>query len=167
MKTASILLSALFAFVALGSAFAQQSNPTDVTCTFADGKGMRLQYSGGEKSNTRGLPTGKAWTPNNKPMLLFLDTGITVGGTPVPLGAYSVFVIPGKADWTLVINRDVNSTKHDPSKDIAHTTMPTGELGSAEATASIYLAHIAPTQCNIRVVYGKTMAWGETHEKQP
>jgi hypothetical protein len=127
---------------------------------------MRLQYNGGEKSSSRGLPVGKAWTPNHKPMVLFLDTAITVGGTPVPLGAYTLFVIPGKADWTLVVNSDVNATKYDPSKDIAHTTMPTGQLGSPEATATIYLAHIAPTQCNVRVVYGKTMAWGETHEKQ-
>ncbi len=127
---------------------------------------MRVQYDHSEKASKRGLPLGKAWSPAGKPFLLFLDTGITVGSTTVPLGAYRLFVIPGKTDWSLVVNKDVNANaKRDESQDLAHETMQTGELGQAYDFATVYLAHIAPTQCNIRITYGKTMAWGEMHEK--
>lgn len=159
----AILLTAASSFLA-----AQQSgSPTrDVTCTFADGKGMRIQYNPTEKASKSGLPEGKPWSPAEKPFSLFLDTPVTVGGSTVPIGAYSLFVIPGKADWTLVVNKDVGvGKKRKEADDIAKTKMQTGELGQGETNATVYLAHISPTQCNVRIVYGKTMAWGEIHEQ--
>lgn len=165
-----VMALALLAVLTVGLAAAQESagssNTRDVTCIFADGKGIRVQYDRSEKSDKRGLPTGKAWTPAGKPMLLFLDTDITVGGTPIPLGAYGLYVIPGRTDWTLVVSKDTTGgSKRDTSKDLAKTTMPTGELSGGETVATIFLAHVSDKECNIRVVYGKIMAWGEIHEK--
>ncbi len=156
--------------VTIASAIAQQpadsSNTADVTCTFADEKGMRVQYDHSEKAEKRGLPMGKPWTPAGKPFLLFLDTGITVGGTPLAVGAYSLFVIPGKTGWTLVVSKDLNAgAKRDPSQDVAKTPMQTGELEGGQNIATVYLAHSGPNQCDVRIVYGKTMAWGEIHEQ--
>ena len=166
MRRIAIILVA-FAFVSIAAAQeGSDSNTRDVTCSFADGKGMRVQYDHSEKANKSGLPNGKAWTPAGKPMLLFLDTAITVGGTPIPLGAYALYVIPSKADWTLVVSNDTSGgAKRDASKDIAKTSMPTGELSGGETVATIFLAHVSDKECNIRVVYGKTMAWGEIHEQ--
>jgi hypothetical protein len=167
MRIMAFILVA-FSFVAIAAAqeSSNSSNTRDITCTFADGRGMRVQYDHSEKTDKRGLPVGKAWTPAGKPMLLFLDTAITVGGTPIPLGAYALYVIPGRADWTLVVSTDTSGgAKRDTSKDIAKTNMPTGELSGGENIATIYLAHISDKECNIRVTYGKTMAWGEIHEK--
>lgn len=161
-----VMALALLALLTVGMAAAQESNTRDITCVFADGKGIRVQYDHSEKTDKRGLPTGKAWTPAGKPMLLFLDTDITVGGTSIPLGAYGLYVVPGKADWTLVVSKDTaGGAKRDTSKDLAKTSMPTGELSGGESIATIYLAHVSDKECNVRVVYGKTMAWGEIHEK--
>lgn len=153
-----------------GFAVAQQNSntptPTDVTCSFADGKGLRIDYVHSGKVSKNGPPSGKAWTPDNKPFVLFLDSDVTIGNATVPVGAYSLFVVPNRATWTLVVNKDVNAhDKRDESKDIAKTSMETGELNGGEEVATVYLAHIAPSQCNVRIVYGKTMAWGEIHEK--
>ena len=159
-----------FLFLATGIAAAQQAansqNTQDVVCTFADGKGMRVQYDDSENAEKHSLKFQKPWTPAEKPLLLFLDTDVQVGSTTVPLGAYGMYVIPGKSQWTLVISKDVNgAAKPNSSQDVARTTMDTGELQQGEPHATIYLAHIAPKQCNVRIVYGKTMAWGEIHEK--
>jgi hypothetical protein len=154
-----------FLLLATGIAIAQQ-NTQDVVCTFADGKGLRVQYDASDNASKHSLKSQKPWTPAEKPFLLFLDTNIQVGTTTIPLGAYGMYVIPGKSQWTLVITKDVSDgAKPNPSQDVARTTMDTGELQQGEANATIYLAHIAPQQCNVRIVYGKTMAWGEIHEK--
>ena len=169
MKVVHVRLPLLAVCILAASAFAQQpssSKTSDVTCSFADGKGMRIQYDRSEKPKSRGLPVGKAWSPAGKTLSLFLDTNVSIGNTIVPLGAYSLFVIPGKSDWELVVNKDVSAgATRNASQDLARTVMQTGELQDGEKVATIYLAHIAPTQCNVRIVYGKTMAWGEIHEK--
>lgn len=162
MRLCAILLL-LFA----GTLSAQQSssNARDVTCTFADGKGVRVQYDYSEKPK-KPLPNGKTWTPAGKPLLLFLDTPVEIGNSMIPLGAYDMVVVPGKADWTLEVDKAANDgTKGNASQVLAQTTMQTGQLNGGEDTATVYMAHIAPRQCNIRIVYGKTMAWGEMHEK--
>jgi hypothetical protein len=163
---ALIVMAISFINVATAQNGSDSSNTRDITCTFADGTGMRVQYDHSEKVNRGGLPNGKAWTPAGKPMLLFLDTAITVGGTPIPLGAYALYIIPSRADWTLVVSSDtMGGAKRDTSKDLAKTNMPTGELSGGENIATIFLAHVSDKECNIRVVYGKTMAWGEIHQK--
>ena len=144
----------------------QAENLRDVTCSFGDGKGVRVQYDHSEKARKNGPPLNEAWSPANHPMVLFLDTDIVVGGAPVPLGAYRLYVIPGKTNWELAVNKGVgNNAKRDASQDIAKTAMQTGQLEGGEEVATIYLAQIGAKQCNVRVVYGKTMAWGEIHEK--
>ncbi len=169
MRTLNLWITVCAFLLLAGVAGAQSSgdpSPTDVTCTFASGKGMRIDYVHAGKASRNGPPLGKPWTPDNKPFVIFLDSDVTIGNATVPVGAYSLFVIPNKTAWTLVVNKDVNAhDKRNEALDIAKTSMQTGELQGGEDVATIYLAHIAPNQCNVRIVYGKTMAWGEIHEK--
>lgn len=169
MKSRVAALGLLVFFLG-GAAVAQDTAPsptlTDVSCTFADGHGVRVQYDRSEKVTKRGLSIGKGWTPAGKPMLLFLDTGVSIGNSSIPLGAYGMYVVPGKTTWTLAVSKDTKvGSKSDPSQDIARESMQTGELDNGEDIATIYLAHVGPKQCNVRIVYGKTMAWGEIHEQ--
>ena len=168
IRTLGLLLLSLAApaAVTLAQGGPASSDLTDVTCIFADGKGMRVQYDHSEKVTKRQPPEGKAWSPAGKPFLLFLDTSISVGNTTLPVGAYRLFAIPAKSSWSLVVNKDVAATANrDESQDIARESMPTGQLEDGKQIATIYLAHTAANQCNIRIVYGKTMAWGEFYEK--
>lgn len=161
---------ASFLLIATGLSVAQQS-PTashtqDVICTFADGKGLRIEYDNSQNATQHSLKAHKPWTPADKPFLLFLDTNVQVGSSTVPVGAYGIYIIPGKAQWELVVTKNTGDVaNHDPGKNVAQIMMDTGELQQGETNATVYLAHIAPQQCNVRIVYGKTMAWGEIHEK--
>ena len=40
-------------------------------------------------------------------MLLFTQGATTLGGSPIPVGAFSMYVIPGRDEWTLIVNRNV------------------------------------------------------------
>jgi hypothetical protein len=97
-------------------------------------------------------------------MYLFTTTDVKVGETLVPTGAYSMFVIPEKHQWTLVVNKDVNDKKYDPQQDLARAPMELGMLDEGQKQVDVVLGHMAPKQCNMRIYYGKTGAWAEFKE---
>lgn len=135
---------------------AQQQNST--TCVFADGKGVRVNYT--PVSAAKPLTEGKPWSPDNQPMLLFTEVPTQIAGTNIPVGAYSVYLIPGAKEWTLVINRDVNSTdKYKKSADLLRAPMQVGMLPSKADEFIAYLGLLSPGQCSMRFDYGQTRAW--------
>ncbi|MDB4911587.1 MAG: hypothetical protein JWO39_2410, partial [Gemmatimonadetes bacterium] len=85
------------------------------------------------------VPYGNVWrTGANEATVLIFDKDMTIGGTPVPAGAYSLWTIP-KADGTvqLIINRQHGQwgTDYDSAQDVGahahegeHGTVSAGEL---------------------------------------
>jgi hypothetical protein len=83
----------------------------------------------------------------------FTSATLLVGNSEIPVGAYSVYAIPEKRDWTLIINRDVKFRRglYKESQDIARAPMQVGELPQSQQQTSIYFAHSPPKQCNMRI----------------
>lgn len=72
------------------------------------------------------VPYDKTWRAGaNAPTKLTVSRDFTFGGTNVPAGTYSLFMVPGKAAWTVMLNTDVNVTQddHDVKKDVAKVTV--------------------------------------------
>ena len=135
------------------------------SCTFDDGKQISVRYNPAPESG-KSLPLGKVWAPGGSPMFLFTSATLLVGNSEIPVGAYSVYAIPEKRDWTLIINRDVNSgAGYKESQDIARAPMQVGELPQSQQQTSIYFGHSAPKQCNMRIYYGAAATWVESQEK--
>lgn len=135
-------------------------------CTFADGNQLRVRYQRAAVDTREGLPLGKMW-PSNGPATMFLFTPVklTIGGTEIPVGAFSMYVIPEKDHWTLIVNKNVNEgANYDKAQDLLRATMQTGEIGQPAEQFTVYFAHIAPKQCNMRVYYGKSGSWAEFRE---
>ena len=69
------------------------------------------------------VPHGQLWRAGaNAATRLELSAPATIFGATVPAGAYSVFMIPGPAEWTIVLNRDSSGRGyqgHDESEDVA------------------------------------------------
>lgn len=69
------------------------------------------------------VPYGEMWrTGANKATRVTFDRAVTVGGKPVPKGAYSLFTIPKKKRWTVVLNRETElwgTGKYDAKQDQA------------------------------------------------
>ncbi|MGE0869302.1 MAG: DUF2911 domain-containing protein [Kofleriaceae bacterium] len=67
------------------------------------------------------VPFDKAWRAGaNQSTTLTVSRDFKLGATPVKAGSYSIFMIPTKKSWTVILNSDVNAgANHDPKKDIA------------------------------------------------
>jgi hypothetical protein len=146
---------------------ASKPAPGTAVCTFADDKQMSMRYerllANGKKDE---LPMGKLWQPGDSPMHLFTETTLSLNHTDIPVGAYSVYFIPGKNDWTIIVSKNVTEdSKYDPQQDLVRAQMETGKLPQPEPQLTVYFAHTATKQCTMRVDYGKTRAWLDFNEK--
>ena len=71
---------------------------------------------------------------------------IVVGGKPVPAGNYTIFAIPDKDKWTLVISKATGEWGTDypgPDKDLARVDMKTSALPSPVENFTISFAKTA------------------------
>lgn len=145
---------------------AAQQNAVGSTssCTFQDGKQISIQYDKNGIVQKANLESGKLWTPGEKPMVLFTQTDLIIGTTQIPIGAYSVYLIPGKDRWTLVVNKNVKSGEYNPQQDLVRLPMDVAHITQPQPFSLVF-AHMAPKQCNIRIYEGKTGTWAELHEK--
>jgi Protein of unknown function (DUF2911) len=146
-------------------AFAQKPDPLTTFCTFEDGKEISIRYNPAIFAKEK-LQFGKMWTPGGEPMLLFSPADLALENATLPAGAYSVYIIPDKKKWTLIINKGVGAdNKYDQQKDVIRTSMDLGSLGEPATELQLTLAHIGPKVCNLRVYYGKDGAWTDSKEK--
>jgi hypothetical protein len=91
----------------------------------AGGANLRVDYSRPAK---RGrvvfgdvVPYGEVWrTGANAATVLTTDKALDFAGTVVPAGKYSVWTLPTKSGWTLILNSQSGQwgTEHDASKDL-------------------------------------------------
>jgi hypothetical protein len=151
-----------------GAVSAQQPaapETANATCTFEDGRQARVSYSAVTDVEKRDLPKDKLWTPGNLPMNLFLDTAVSMGGAQIPAGAYSMYIVPGKGSWTLVVNKDVTpGHSYDISQDLMRASMETGQLTDMQKL-QVAFARSGPKQCSLRIYYGKIGTWAVFDEK--
>ena len=164
-KTASAV--SLYALLTIPG-FAQQpatSQPVNSTCTFEDGKQARVSYSTmTDNPKKRELMRDKMWTPGDQPMTFFTDGRVSLGGTAIPPGAYSLHIIPAKDKWILVVNKDVTGHVYDPGQDLLRAPMETGQLPESQAF-QLAIARMKATQCSMRIYYGKIGVWAEFNQQ--
>ncbi|MGD8427074.1 MAG: DUF2911 domain-containing protein [Balneolaceae bacterium] len=65
-------------------------------------------------------PYGKVWrTGANESTNITFSKEVTVGGQKLDAGTYSLYTIPGKDKWTIIINSKLSwGTEYDQSKDV-------------------------------------------------
>lgn len=137
-----------------------------VSCTFDDGKQMTVRYSSAPANGRQEFHQGKLWELDGSPMLLFTQTAMTLGNTEIPAGAFSLYVIPQKHEWTLVVNRNVTEgSKYDEKDDLVRAPMQIGETESPLKQPEVAFGLVGPKQCNMRVYYKSAGAWAEFREK--
>jgi len=68
------------------------------------------------------VPYDKIWrTGANEATTLMMDTDAKIGGKLIPAGKYAIFTIPGKDEWTVIINSQWDqwgAYNYDKSKDV-------------------------------------------------
>jgi hypothetical protein len=163
----TILLSdLLLAPVVTAYQAALNADNETAVCTFEDGKQVTARYDPIPIGHNDSLPLGKVLTPGGSAMTFFTETAIIVGNTAIPPGGYTMYVLPAKKEWTLIISKNVKvDAKYDEKQDLARAAMETGQLGSPADKFSVYFGHTGPKKCEVDVDYGKTRGWVEFKQK--
>ena len=142
------------------------SDSATTVCDFDDGQEITVKYNDSVVSNKDEPRNGKVWLPGGSPMTLFTQVALTLNGREVPVGAYSIYVIPGKKDWSLIVNRNVTDAgRYDEKQDLVRAPMELGEVNSPPKRLQASFAHSAPKVCSIRLYYEKIGAFAEFGEK--
>lgn len=75
------------------------------------------------------VPYGEVWrTGANEATEITLYEAMLVNGKPIDAGTYTLYTIPGKEKWTVIINRAVNvwgAFSYNKEKDVLRVTVPT------------------------------------------
>lgn len=88
-------------------------------------------------------------------MTLFTEAPLTLGSSLIPLGAYTVYPIPAKGNWSIAVNKNVTSgAAYDEKQDVARSVMETAQVESASDTLEVAFAHVG-NRCTLRIYIGK------------
>jgi Protein of unknown function (DUF2911) len=115
-KSLAVLAVCCFGLVVFGVTGAAQdkssrpSPPAQATCDLGGGKSISVDYSSprakGRKIYGGLVPYGQVWRAGANQATTFVTTAdLMVGGSHVPAGSYTLFAIPDKDKWTLVISK--------------------------------------------------------------
>lgn len=73
------------------------------------------------------VPYNELWRMGaNKATQLRVSREVSIGGTAVPAGAYSLFAIPGEKSWTIIVNKNTElwgSNGYDQKQDVLRLTV--------------------------------------------
>ena len=134
--------------------------PTSTTtCNLDDGRQVYMRYN--PVSSKERPPNGKPWAPGGTPMTLFTEAQLALGSSVIPVGAYTVYPIPAKDHWTLVVNKNVTpGAAYDDKQDIARASMETAQVDQASDALEVAFAHVG-SRCTLRIYAGKTASFAD------
>jgi len=120
--------------------------------------------------NVIGMPGVVPWdtvwrTGANLATQLSTEVDITIGNTFVPRGVYSLFSLPTRSGWKLVISKEVNQwgTDYDPSKDFARVDLRQRTLAEPVESLTFWLVPAIEPQTSKTFPHGVLkFAWGNT-----
>jgi Protein of unknown function (DUF2911) len=139
-RTAVVVLSAI-PLARYASALQQDRiSPHETVSTNLNGKELSIAYG---RPYLKGRQFGKDVAPYGQVWRLGADeaTKLTVpssvrvqGGPELPAGSYSLWAIPGKEKWTLIVNKAANvwGTNYDQSQDFARFEVPVHKVPPVE-----------------------------------
>jgi hypothetical protein len=133
-------------------------------CTLEDGKQVSLRYELDDHNSTK-LKMSRMWPQTDRPMLLFSQTPLRIEDASIPIGAFSVYIILDKKQWTMVINSNVATGEYHPQQDLVRASMVTGAVSGREAERKIWFGQSAPNRCEFRFYDGNTGASVEFHKE--
>lgn len=143
-----------------------QSEPTSTaTCYLDDGRQLFIRYNP-VSAKTDKLSNGKPWAPGGAPMTLFTEAQLNFAGATIPVGAYTVYPIPAKDKWTLVISKNVTAgSAYDEKQDLARAPMETDQVSQAAESLEVAFAHTGE-KCTLRIYFGKSASFAPFIAKQ-
>jgi len=107
------------------------------------------------------VPYGEVWRTGANEATTFVTTAdLNVGGTAVPAGSYTLFTIPNKDKWTLILSKKTGEWGTDypgQSNDLARIDMKASTLPSSVENFTISLEK-AGAGANLNIDWETTRA---------
>jgi hypothetical protein len=157
----SVLISIFLApFVVAQS----NGNQSSTTCNLEDGRQVYIRYTPVQAKQEK-ISNGKPWAPGGTPMTLFTEAQLSLGSSTIPIGAYTMYPIPARGNWSIAVNKNVTSgSAYDEKQDVARTQMETAQVESSTDQLEVAFAHVG-NRCSLRVYIGKTASFVDFNAK--
>jgi DUF2911 family protein len=144
---------------------ARPSPPAKATCALPDGKTITVDYSSprakGRKIFGGLVPYGEVWRAGANEATTFVTTAdLMVGGTHVPAGNYTLFTIPNKDKWILIISKKTGEwgiPYPGQTQDFARLDMKASSISSPVENFTIAFDK-ATSGCTLRMEWETTQA---------
>jgi len=171
-KALTVCSSVLFVLAVSSSALRAQedkskrpSPPATAKCELAGGKTVTIDYSSPRKKGRTVFPDvvkyGEIWRTGANEATTFVNTGdVMVGSTHVPAGSYTLFTVPAKDKWTLVISKKTGEWGTDypgEKDDLARVEMKAGTASAPVENFTISFDKAADG-CNLKLAWDTTTA---------
>src|SRR5512135_2495239 len=127
----SMMLLALLIVVTIRATAQQNPDSTQTAtalCTFEDGNEISIRYPN-LPLQKRDLRSGEVWPPAASPIFVFTSVPVTLGSATIPRGAFSMYILPEKNKWTLIINKGVSPrAAYQQQQDVTRQPMDIAQL---------------------------------------
>jgi hypothetical protein len=177
MKKVSLGLLCILTFTLLASAQQDKSKrpspPAQAQCKLPDGKTITVDYSSprlkGRQVGGEVAPFGEIWRTGANEATTFVTTAnLSVAGTDVPAGSYTIFTIPEQDKWTLIVSKvtgewGVPYKDEYKSQELARLPMQVSKTSAPVENFTISFDQSGG--CTLQLSWGNTMASAKFTEK--
>ena len=105
------------------------------------------------------VPYGEVWrTGANEATKITFSDDVKVEGHPVPAGSYALYTIPGKNEWTIILNSKVNwGTEYDSKDDFLRFAVKPEAAGRTIETFTISIGDITDNAARVELAWENTL----------
>lgn len=111
------------------------------------------------------VPYDQVWrTGANTVTKIRFGEAVQLAGQPVPAGTYALLTIPGKSDWTIILNRDTaqwGAYEYKQSLDVLRVSAKATKLASPQESLRLSLENLRPAAADL------TLAWERAQVSVP
>ena len=126
---------------------------------------ISIKYS---RPNTKGrsiskelAPLDEVWrTGANDATVITITEPITLEGNPIAPGEYALFTIPGKDEWTIILNKETKqwgSYNYKASEDVLRFKVKAIKLKDFVETFTISFSDVSTSKANINLIWGNVL----------
>lgn len=138
----------------------QASSSQTIIQEFGLGK-ITVKYS---RPNVKGrsvekdlAPFGEVWRTgaNDATVITFTDA-VSLEGNDIPAGEYAIFTIPGKDEWTIILNKETKqwgSYQYKQSEDVLRFKVKATKINEKAETFSIQFSNVLSSSANLDLVW--------------
>jgi hypothetical protein len=115
------------------------------------------------------VPFDTLWrTGANEPTTIHVPVAAEIAGVAVQPGSYSLYTVPGREQWTIIVNRSVDQwgiesqyTEAVRAQEVGRGQVPVEAIPTAEETFTIDAEQTAPDAANL------VLTWENTRVRVP